>query len=43
MVFTDTAPDNFPSRILRLPDVLQLVGLSKSSVEFRRNLTHLAQ
>lgn len=32
MAFTDMGPDNFPSRILRLPDVLQLVGLSKSSI-----------
>ena len=32
MAFSNVNPENFPTRILRLPDVLQLVGLSKSTV-----------
>jgi len=32
MALTNIVPENFPTRILRLPDVLQLVGLSKSTV-----------
>ncbi len=32
MAIANMSPENFPSRILRLPDVLQLVGLSKSTV-----------
>lgn len=32
MAVSNMSPENFPTRILRLPEVLQLVGLSKSTV-----------
>ena len=32
MAIANMSPENFPTRILRLPEVLQLVGLSKSTV-----------